>query len=100
MHPFHTHSNTSICDTHFLFCYKAVDSYRNRFPESRSRRVVRQEKLVKGTLRVKRETNQNETDTDQDMNSANTSTHQSPMDSIDNYCKNDNAIFAHNLISS
>ncbi|KAI9208301.1 uncharacterized protein BJ171DRAFT_237937 [Polychytrium aggregatum] len=30
---------------------RAVDSFRNRFPELRSRRVVRQEKLVKGTLR-------------------------------------------------
>jgi hypothetical protein len=30
---------------------RAVDSYRNRFPEMRSRRVMRQEKLVKGTLR-------------------------------------------------
>ncbi|KAK9766250.1 hypothetical protein K7432_004816 [Basidiobolus ranarum] len=30
---------------------RAVDSYRNRYPELRSRRVVRQEKLMNGTLR-------------------------------------------------
>lgn len=30
---------------------RAVDSYRNRYQESRSRRVVRQEKLCNGTLR-------------------------------------------------
>ncbi|KAJ3297438.1 hypothetical protein HK104_000517 [Borealophlyctis nickersoniae] len=34
---------------------RAVDSYRNRFPELRSRRVVRQEKLIKGTLRKRPE---------------------------------------------
>lgn len=32
---------------------RAVDSYRNRFQESRSRRVVRQEKINNGTLRRK-----------------------------------------------
>lgn len=30
---------------------RAVDSYRNRFQESRSRRVIRQEKIMNGTLR-------------------------------------------------
>ena len=30
---------------------RAVDSYRNRLPETRSRRVLRQEKLHSGTLR-------------------------------------------------
>ncbi|KAJ3033680.1 hypothetical protein HDV00_005899 [Rhizophlyctis rosea] len=34
---------------------RAVDSVRNRFSESRSRRVVRQEKLIKGTLRKRPE---------------------------------------------
>ncbi|KAI8060479.1 hypothetical protein BC940DRAFT_246372, partial [Gongronella butleri] len=33
---------------------RAVDSYRNRYPSMRSRRVARQEKLRKGTLRKRR----------------------------------------------
>ena len=42
---------------------RAVDSFRNRFPEMRSRRVVRQEKLIKGTLRKRsdRASDSNET---------------------------------------
>lgn len=38
---------------------RAVDSYRNRYPSMRSRRVARQEKLLKGTLRKRK---QRETD--------------------------------------
>ena len=41
---------------------RAVDSYRNRYPSMRSRRVARQEKLMKGTLR-KRKNRDDETDT-------------------------------------
>lgn len=33
---------------------RAVDSYRNRYPQLRSRRVARQEKLIKGTLRKRK----------------------------------------------
>ncbi|KAI7878112.1 uncharacterized protein EV154DRAFT_525150 [Mucor mucedo] len=33
---------------------RAVDSYRNRYPSMRSRRVARQEKLLKGTLRKRK----------------------------------------------
>ena len=39
---------------------RAVDSYRNRYPSMRSRRVARQEKLLKGTLR-KRKNREDET---------------------------------------
>lgn len=34
---------------------RAVDSYRNRYPNMRSRRVARQEKLLKGTLRKRKQ---------------------------------------------
>ncbi|KAI8879434.1 hypothetical protein K501DRAFT_336093 [Backusella circina FSU 941] len=34
---------------------RAVDSYRNRYPSMRSRRVARQEKLLKGTLRKRKQ---------------------------------------------
>jgi hypothetical protein len=44
---------------------RAVDSYRNRYPSMRSRRVARQEKLLKGTLR-KRKQRDSEEPTDQD----------------------------------
>lgn len=33
---------------------RAVDSYRNRYPSMRSRRVARQEKLMNGTLRKRK----------------------------------------------
>lgn len=33
---------------------RAVDSYRNRYPSMRSRRVARQEKLLNGTLRKRK----------------------------------------------
>ncbi|ORX43096.1 hypothetical protein DM01DRAFT_1340869 [Hesseltinella vesiculosa] len=39
---------------------RAVDSYRNRYPSMRSRRVARQEKLRKGTLRKRRPTAEGE----------------------------------------
>ncbi|KAI8640468.1 hypothetical protein BD408DRAFT_419773 [Parasitella parasitica] len=42
---------------------RAVDSYRNRYPSMRSRRVARQEKLLNGTLRKRK--NREE---DEDMN--------------------------------
>ncbi|KAI9359390.1 hypothetical protein BD770DRAFT_435006 [Pilaira anomala] len=43
---------------------RAVDSYRNRYPSMRSRRVARQEKLMKGTLRKRkhRESEENNTE--------------------------------------
>ncbi|KAI8644093.1 hypothetical protein BD408DRAFT_413713 [Parasitella parasitica] len=46
---------------------RAVDSYRNRYPSMRSRRVARQEKLLKGTLRKRkhRETTASTEDEDQ-----------------------------------
>ncbi|KAJ3397031.1 hypothetical protein HDU92_001044 [Lobulomyces angularis] len=44
----------SLCGKRGLI-QRAVDSYRNRFPEMRSRRVVRQEKLINGTLRKRAE---------------------------------------------
>ncbi|KAL0144878.1 hypothetical protein V8B55DRAFT_1456642 [Mucor lusitanicus] len=39
---------------------RAVDSYRNRYPSMRSRRVARQEKLLKGTLRKRKHRAQND----------------------------------------
>lgn len=44
---------------------RAVDSYRNRYPSMRSRRVARQEKLLKGTLR-KRKQRESEEPTNED----------------------------------
>ncbi|KAG0740763.1 hypothetical protein G6F57_011305 [Rhizopus arrhizus] len=40
---------------------RAVDSYRNRYPSMRSRRVARQEKLLKGTLRKRKHREEDET---------------------------------------
>lgn len=50
---------------------RAVDSYRNRYPSMRSRRVARQEKLLKGTLRKRkhREVTNSEEDNDANPNS-------------------------------
>ncbi|KAG0168036.1 hypothetical protein DFQ28_004235 [Apophysomyces sp. BC1034] len=42
---------------------RAVDSYRNRYPSMRSRRVARQEKLLKGTLRKRKHRERDEYDT-------------------------------------
>jgi hypothetical protein len=47
---------------------RAVDSYRNRYPSMRSRRVARQEKLMNGTLR-KRKHREGDAENDQDMSS-------------------------------
>ncbi|CAO3688141.1 unnamed protein product [Rhizopus stolonifer] len=41
---------------------RAVDSYRNRYPSMRSRRVARQEKLLKGTLRKRKQRESEEPD--------------------------------------
>lgn len=51
---------------------RAVDSYRNRYPSMRSRRVARQEKLLKGTLRKRkhRETTASTEDDDQSNKTA------------------------------
>ncbi|KAI8386889.1 hypothetical protein BD560DRAFT_383079 [Blakeslea trispora] len=46
---------------------RAVDSYRNRYPSMRSRRVARQEKLLNGTLR-KRKIREDESETSSDSN--------------------------------
>ncbi|KAI8086576.1 uncharacterized protein BX664DRAFT_336183 [Halteromyces radiatus] len=43
---------------------RAVDSYRNRYPSMRSRRVARQEKLLKGTLRKRKQSPTSEDDVD------------------------------------
>ncbi|KAI8640639.1 hypothetical protein BD408DRAFT_419401 [Parasitella parasitica] len=48
---------------------RAVDSYRNRYPSMRSRRVARQEKLMNGTLR-KRKHREGDVENDQDMSSS------------------------------
>ncbi|KAI9326600.1 hypothetical protein DFJ73DRAFT_665967 [Zopfochytrium polystomum] len=45
--------NSEICGQKGLI-QRAVDCFRNRFPELRSRRVVRQEKKVNGVLRSRR----------------------------------------------
>ncbi|KAI7874156.1 hypothetical protein K492DRAFT_174761 [Lichtheimia hyalospora FSU 10163] len=39
---------------------RAVDSYRNRYPSMRSRRVARQEKLMNGTLRKRKHREEND----------------------------------------
>ncbi|KAI9350339.1 hypothetical protein BDR26DRAFT_1003928 [Obelidium mucronatum] len=44
------HINPFLCGQKGLI-QRAVDSFRNRFPDLRSRRVVRQEKYLNGTLR-------------------------------------------------
>ncbi|KAI8083784.1 hypothetical protein BDF21DRAFT_492686 [Thamnidium elegans] len=49
---------------------RAVDSYRNRYPSMRSRRVARQEKLLKGTLRKRKH---RDSDDNQPQKSAKTS---------------------------
>ncbi|KAL7325170.1 hypothetical protein PS15p_207686 [Mucor circinelloides] len=56
---------------------RAVDSYRNRYPSMRSRRVARQEKLLKGTLRKRkhRETTAS-TEDDEHSNKAAKSQHE------------------------
>ncbi|KAF7732810.1 hypothetical protein EC973_000085 [Apophysomyces ossiformis] len=41
---------------------RAVDSYRNRYPSMRSRRVARQEKLLKGTLRKRKHRERDESE--------------------------------------
>ncbi|KAI8047731.1 uncharacterized protein B0P05DRAFT_565433 [Gilbertella persicaria] len=54
---------------------RAVDSYRNRYPSMRSRRVARQEKLLKGTLRKRKHreiSNTNPDDEDQSNKSTKT----------------------------
>ncbi|KAI8877463.1 hypothetical protein K501DRAFT_278435 [Backusella circina FSU 941] len=43
---------------------RAVDSYRNRYPSMRSRRVARQEKLLKGTLRKRKQRDADEEPTE------------------------------------
>ncbi|KAL1924838.1 uncharacterized protein VTP21DRAFT_4492 [Calcarisporiella thermophila] len=45
------HLNPEVLGARRGLLQRAVDSYRNRCPEMRSRRVVRQEKLKNGTLR-------------------------------------------------
>ncbi|OAD02068.1 hypothetical protein MUCCIDRAFT_164008 [Mucor lusitanicus CBS 277.49] len=56
---------------------RAVDSYRNRYPSMRSRRVARQEKLLKGTLRKRkhRETT-GSTEDDEHSNKASKNQHE------------------------
>ncbi|KAI8075439.1 uncharacterized protein B0P05DRAFT_547517 [Gilbertella persicaria] len=54
---------------------RAVDSYRNRYPSMRSRRVARQEKLLKGTLRKRKQQRDSEEpndNTDRPVKSAKT----------------------------
>lgn len=50
---------------------RAVDSYRNRYPSMRSRRVARQEKLLKGTLRKRKQRDSEEPiDQDEDISAS------------------------------
>ncbi|KAI8884656.1 hypothetical protein K501DRAFT_284716 [Backusella circina FSU 941] len=64
---------------------RAVDSYRNRYPSMRSRRVARQEKLLNGTLRKRK----NRDEDDETPNSctaaaiANTTTKQSVISNLE-----------------
>ncbi|KAI9468921.1 MAG: hypothetical protein EXX96DRAFT_589734 [Benjaminiella poitrasii] len=46
---------------------RAVDSYRNRYPSMRSRRVARQEKLLKGTLRKRKQRDSEEPNNGSDL---------------------------------
>ncbi|KAI9008768.1 hypothetical protein CLU79DRAFT_776822 [Phycomyces nitens] len=46
---------------------RAVDSYRNRYPSMRSRRVARQEKLMNGTLRKRKHRDEHEEETLSDL---------------------------------
>jgi hypothetical protein len=48
---------------------RAVDSYRNRYPSMRSRRVARQEKLLKGTLRKRKHREVTNPEDENDSNS-------------------------------
>ncbi|KAI8642551.1 hypothetical protein BD408DRAFT_416415 [Parasitella parasitica] len=56
---------------------RAVDSYRNRYPSMRSRRVARQEKLLKGTLRKRKQREAEELleDDDRPVKSVKTDSH-------------------------
>lgn len=46
---------------------RAVDSYRNRYPSMRSRRVARQEKLLNGTLRKRKHREGESTENDESL---------------------------------
>lgn len=54
---------------------RAVDSYRNRYPSMRSRRVARQEKLLNGTLRKRKHRSEDLPSTTSSSLSAATTTH-------------------------
>ena len=62
---------------------RAVDSYRNRYPSMRSRRVARQEKLLNGTLRKRKHReseNDNEEPADKMLKSASSNNNNSNME--------------------
>lgn len=60
---------------------RAVDSYRNRYPSMRSRRVARQEKLLNGTLR-KRKNREEDDDANVAANNAATSVNSANQQSL------------------
>ncbi|KAI9274434.1 hypothetical protein BDA99DRAFT_431629, partial [Phascolomyces articulosus] len=64
---------------------RAVDSYRNRYPSMRSRRVARQEKLLNGTLRKRKH---RESENDQDSQQQNQD--QQPADKMLKSSNNNN----------
>ncbi|KAI8367775.1 hypothetical protein BD560DRAFT_331329, partial [Blakeslea trispora] len=54
---------------------RAVDSYRNRYPSMRSRRVARQEKLLKGTLRKRKHRDSTNTNEEEEQPNKSAKTH-------------------------
>ncbi|CAO3616306.1 unnamed protein product [Mucor fragilis] len=60
---------------------RAVDSYRNRYPSMRSRRVARQEKLLNGTLR-KRKNREEDDDANTSANNTATSVNSANQQSL------------------
>ncbi|CEP08417.1 hypothetical protein [Parasitella parasitica] len=61
---------------------RAVDSYRNRYPSMRSRRVARQEKLLKGTLRKRKQREAEELLEDEDRPVKSVKTNSSPNSAV------------------
>ncbi|KAI7899529.1 uncharacterized protein BX663DRAFT_521201 [Cokeromyces recurvatus] len=68
---------------------RAVDSYRNRYPSMRSRRVARQEKLLKGTLRKRKHREMNEDSHKEQLEKAlpKTILIEDPIGSINSKCR-------------
>lgn len=62
---------------------RAVDSYRNRYPSMRSRRVARQEKLLKGTLRKRKNRDNENSPTVEGQPHSKSAKHDSPVMSME-----------------